>query len=246
MCAIRTTSGVAAGLALAMTSFAGAAEVVLPSSPADFEIRRELNTFSPNFGNLTTQAQAADTLDVWYAGGESEYRAFAEFDLAALAGQGPTIASAQLVAYRTFSSYPNGSVAVLGATANRADVLSLASPATLDEFASPAYTVLSSSFAPNVAPNAGGASFSLDVTAYLQARYNDYLADPTLDTVILRLQSPGSVGTDIRFASGDNATAGNRMRLEVNVVPEPSTAMLVAGAAAMTTLRRRTRSSGRS
>ena len=236
---IAKSSGVVMGLTLAAASGAGAGEFSLPSSPADFEIRRELAEGSPNFGKLTTQAQADETLDVWYAGGESEYRAFAEFDLAALAGQGPTISLAQLVAYRTFSSYPNSAVAVYGATANRADVLDIAALATLNEFASPAYTLLSSTFAPNVAPNASGASFTLDVTSYLQARYDAYLADPTLDTVILRLQAPGFFGTDIRFASGDNATAANRMRLDVNVVPEPSTAAMLAGAVAMTTLRRR-------
>ena len=238
MIAFRKSSWMAVGLVCAAASVSQAADLSLPSNAADFEIRQDINEFSPNFGQLTTQSQGDATLDVWYAGGESTYRAFAEFDLSALAGQGPTISSAQLVAYRTATIYPNGAVAVYGATANRTEVLDISAPATLNEFASPAYTLLSSTFAPNVAPGEAAASFSLDVSAYLQARYNDYLADPSLDTVILRLQAPGISGTDIRFASGDNATVANRPRLDVTVVPEPATAALVAGCLGLAALRR--------
>lgn len=237
-----TISVPSAAALLALTAAAApahAADFLLTADPSDFELRRAY-TFDPDpappLGPVTLQSLDAPTVDVWIDG-LSTYRVIEEFDLSPLLAAGDAVTSATLAMERVFAIYPNGSVRVNGLTTNRGTLLSAGGPAAIAAWDTPDAQLLDAAFAPNGAPNPATETFTLDVTAFLQARLDDAHATPAQALIAFRLD-PQAGGTDIRFTAA-NAVSGFVPQLRVTVVPEPATASLVTLGAALLLRRRR-------
>ncbi|MEO0514570.1 MAG: PEP-CTERM sorting domain-containing protein [Planctomycetota bacterium] len=233
-----------AGLALFLgVSSAEAGVTSLYSSPLDYEIRELTDPFAPP-EPLRTQGTNDADISVWNDG-NTAYKAILQFDLAALSGQGDTVNSAELRMVRDVGWYPGVSIRVLGKTSNRGgfiDPLAVSNtdPSTTGEYDAADYTLLTDTFATTTMGfDDTDTTFLQDITAFVAARHAEYLADNNKSVVLLRLESKPFTGTDTRFYSG-NSAASVAPRINVEVVPEPGSLLLMAGGAILLATRRRT------
>ncbi len=233
-----------AGLALTLgASNALAGVTSLYSSPLDYEIRELTDPFAPPEPIRTQGTNDAD-ISVWNDG-NTAYKGILQFDLAALAGQGDTVNSAELSMVRDVGWYPGVSIRVLGKNTNRAgfiDPLAVANtdPSTTGEYNAADYTLLTDTFATTTMGfDDTDMTFLQDITAFISARHAEYLADNSKSVVLLRLESNPLTGTDTRFYSG-NSAASVAPRINVEVVPEPGSLLLMTGGAMTLATRRRT------
>lgn len=232
------------GLALITgVSSAHAGVTSLYSSPLDYEIRELTDPFAPP-EPLRTQGTGDLDVSVWNDG-NTAYKTILQFDLASLAGQGDTVANAELRMIRDVGWYPGVSVRVMGKNSNRDGFIDPTAvlntdPSATGEYNAGDYTLITDSYATTTMGfDDTDTEFLQDVTAFIAARHADFLADPSKSVVLMRLESKFQVGTDTRFFSGNNA-ASLAPRINVDVVPEPGSLLLLAGGAMLIATRRRT------
>ncbi|MEM1447226.1 MAG: PEP-CTERM sorting domain-containing protein [Planctomycetota bacterium] len=231
-----------------LTLFAGvssadaAVTTSLYSSPLDYEIRELTDPFAPP-EPLRTQGTNDADVSVWNDG-NTAYKTILQFDLASLAGQGDTVANAELRMIRDVGWYPGVSVRVLGKNSNRAGFIDPTAvpntdPSATGEYHAGDYTLITDTFATTTMGfDDTDTPFLQDVTAFIAARHAEYLLDPSKSVVLMRLESNFQVGTDTRFYSGNNGT-NLAPRINVETVPEPGSLLLMAGATALIATRRR-------
>lgn len=172
---------------------------------------------------------------------EAERRAIFQFDLASLLPLGNTITAATFSVFvpSQNSGIANRAVDLWGSSQNRTGVVNFGDAGAANEFDAPSYALVASGVVPILTPPELNTRRSAEVTAFLQARYADYLANNANRFVFFRTQvAPGGTTSFYEF---NTAEAGGDFvpRLDVRVVPSPGTAALAVGALVLVTRRRR-------
>lgn len=212
---------------LAVASGAQADPFTVAGSTADYEIRQDTNTLAKS-----AQDGGATILDV--IGDASfdaqEIRSIFEFDLSSLGSGLASIDSATLyITLEGVDVFPSNEAQLWGSSANRSGATLFSDPGATDEFDAPSYSMLSPDFAPIVNPTFHDVEYTVDLTAFISARYADYQSTPSESWVYLRAQVSQLIGTDFfNFWSADAATASFRPRLEIDAtVPSPASALFL-------------------
>ena len=174
---------------------------------------------------------------------EGERRAIFEFDLASLQPLGPTITSANFSLFlpSQASAVPTHDADLWGSTSNRSSLKNFDSVGATDEFADASYQLIAPKIFENVIPPSYNQRYGKDITAFLQARYTDFLSNNANRYVFFRLQVEPNVAVVNSFyeiVSGDGVAAQVPM-IEVNVIPAPSAAALLGVAGLLAARRRR-------
>jgi hypothetical protein len=172
---------------------------------------------------------------------EAERRAIFQFDLSSLLPLGSTITAAtfSLFVPTQNSGIANRAVDLWGSSQNRAAVVNFGDAGAANEYDAPSYSLVSSGAVPILTPPELNSRRSTDVTAFLQARYADFLANNTNRFVFFRTQvAPGGTTSFYEFNTAE-AGAEFAPKLDVRVIPSPGTA--VFGVATMVLAFRRRR-----
>lgn len=222
---------VAAALALP----AAAASVTILGHAADYEADRDINDppdMAPPLSVTTTAIAGADAvIGVNFEDNlilDTEDRMILQFDLSSITG---AITSATFKAYveEKHAGFPQLDVALYGSTLNRPGPLTTADAAAPAEFDAPSYVRLDSDaaiFVDNITtPEDAFASY--DVTTFIQARYADFLLDPSKPFVFFRLQNNApfaDASSFYDFASADSGAA-TAPRLEITTADGPGPAV---------------------
>ena len=242
---IKTWSALrAGGMAAASLLFSTAAVAVEPivvlGDPADYEAQS--THFEGSAPTVGAQQGDAEELRVLARDTEGQFleqlRPIFQFDLSGLA-EPPESATLnlELLFAEADRSFP---VELWGSDSNRDGPLEAGDSGSGGEFASSAYEPIldpGTSIADETTPLG---EISADITAYLDARFQEYALSGGEDSwVYFRLQpeagfSPGDgVDAALTFASADHADSDLRPSLDYQPVPEPRTVVLGFGLAAL-------------
>lgn len=174
---------------------------------------------------------------------EADRRAIFQFDLASLLPFGPTITSAD---FSLFVPNQNSGIAskpvdLWGSSDNRSAVVNFGDAGAADEYDDASYSLVRPTVVPILTPPEYNQRYGGDVTAFLQARYSDFLANNAERYVFFRTQIAPNAGSVSAFFDFNTAEAGGDFmpRLTVNVVPTPGAGVLVLAGLAAATRRRR-------
>ncbi|MFG0304671.1 MAG: hypothetical protein ACF8Q5_00505 [Phycisphaerales bacterium JB040] len=205
---------------------------------ADYEIRQDTNTLA-----RTTADGAATVLDVIADASfdAQERRAIFQFDLSSLGTNYASINSATLyITLQSVDVFPSTPADLWGSSQNRTGAIFEGDAGATDEFDAPSYALVAPNFAPIANPTLTNVVYSMDLTAFIGARYADYAGTPAESWVMLRAQPSSLVGTDFyNFYSGD-AAQQFRPRLEIDfTIPTPASAVLLGLGGVIATRRKR-------
>lgn len=232
---------------LAITGTASATVTTLNGNAADYHI-----TLPEGNGAINAQAGISgngrlgtfrETRNPPIGRIEAERRAIFEFDLASLQPLGPTITSANFSLFlpTQASAVPTHDADLWGSTANRSALMNFDSVGATDEFDAASYQLIAPKIFEDVIPPSYNKRYGKDITAFLQARYTDFLNNNANRYVFFRLQvEPNAAGVNsfYEIVSGDGAAA-QVPQIEVNVIPAPGAAALLGVAGLLATRRRR-------
>lgn len=164
---------------------------------------------------------------------EADRRGIFQFDLATLLGQGGTVLSAEFSLYLPpqASGVQSHPIDLWGSSENRTAVVNFGDAGAENEYDAASYGLVVSTAIPTLSPPEYDQRYGTLVTAFLQARLDDFLADNTKRYVFFRTQIAPNAGSVASFYDFNSAEAGGDFmpRLVVNAVPTPGTAMLLIG-----------------
>lgn len=234
------------GLALSgwLVAAVSAQALVIYGDPADYQTQHDQALDS--LGHVSAYGGSSETLRVFTEETDGFFmesgRPIYQFDLSVL--DQPLASAIFAVEMLSIDTNMDYAIEVWGTDANRSGPLMVGDDGAAGQYASSAYQQA----APGALADQNssvGAKF-LDITGYLNARYEDYAAGGDA-WVYLRLQpsygfSFGSgVNASFSYASADHVNEAYRPRIETTPIPEPAFAALLAGLAAGIFLYRRLR-----
>lgn len=223
----------AAALSLIPVPSARAGGVVVAGLTADYHVTLPEGTAPVNTSNgigmdATRLGVFGEDRDAPVGRPNAERRAIVEFDLSALLPHGDTVTAATFSIFLPDqnSGVPNRDLDLYGGTVGRAAPIAFDSAGAADEFSAPAYTLLDAAFLEDITPLDYETRFSTDVTAFLAARYAEFLLDSSRRYVLFRMQvQDNGEGANAFYEIGSaEALAGEAPLLEVTVVPGPGAA----------------------
>ncbi len=173
---------------------------------------------------------------------EADRRAIFQFDLMSLLGQGTTVSSADFSLYLPFqnSGVQTKPVDLWGSSQNRTNVVNFGDAGAANEYDAASYSLVKSTVVPILTPPEYEMRYGGDVTAFLQARLDDFLLDNSKRYVFFRTQVAPNAGVVSAFFEFNTAEAGGDFmpRLVVNVVPAPGVGATLMGVLALAGRRR--------
>lgn len=238
----------AASSVLSLVPAALAGGVVVPGLAEDYHITLPEGTGAINTSNgigMTASRLGVfgEDRDAPIGRPNAERRAIVEFDLAALLPHGDLVTAASFSIFlpNQSSGVPNRDLDLYGATVGRPAPIAFDTTGAADEFDAAGYTLLDAAFLEDITPLDYDTRFSTDVTAFIAARYAEFLADSSRRYVLFRMQvqDNGEGANAFYEISSAEAAAEEVPQLIVTVVPGPGVAWAMAGAFAWGLRRRR-------
>ncbi|HYF13749.1 MAG TPA: hypothetical protein VD971_01605 [Phycisphaerales bacterium] len=231
----------------AVVPTASATVVVVNGDAADYHIALPEGNLPPTasagIGGSARLGTFRETRNPPVGRADAERRAIFQFDLASLQPFGNTVANATFSVYlpAQASGIPTHDLDLWASSDNRASAINFSDAGAIAEFDAPSYTLVFPTLIPRPTPPDLDRRYSGDITAFLQARYNDFLANPAERYVFFRTQVEPSGAAVNSFYELNAAEAGGTVMplLTVDVVPAPATGALALAATLLAARRRR-------
>lgn len=243
-----TVRTIALALVAGCALSAQAAVVVIPGDTADYHITLPEGNGAINASTGITNDPGElgvfrETRNPPVGRAEAERRAIFEFDLASLVPHGNTITSANFSLFLPIqaSAVPTHDAELWGSTQNRSSLVTFASPNATDEYDAASYQLVAPNLLEDIIPPSYNQRYGKDITAFLQARYNDYLANNANRYVFFRLQvEPNAAGVNSFYeVTAADGIAAQVPQLTVDVIPAPGAIGLLGMAGLLAARRRR-------